>query len=168
MNDAHALLERMKPDVRSWLRDDDVDLSAKYREAILELGAVPFLTELFVRPGNASLSDWIAALAFLWKDLSFQEWKEILYGVSRDAPATYHFVGFAPEYLAIDVLRIMEEDPKVDEVGRAFAKQHFTGGGPTPGAEWVRNQMEVLGVDQLGMWRRLASEGAPMKIDLPR
>jgi hypothetical protein len=38
-------------------------------------------------------------------------------------------------------------------------------GGPAPGSEWVRDVLADHGVDQHQLWRRLAAEGAPMKLN---
>lgn len=161
---AVRLLDEMKRDVDAWLHGEEIDIAAKYRAAIESVGMVPLFAAVFLRFGDATLSGWLMCLIPIWKSLSFGEWKGVLYEISADAPAIYQFVPFATEYLGINIVRIIAEDPAVDNVAREFVARQFPEGGPTPGSEWVRERLEENGVDQSQLWSRLAAEGAPMKL----
>jgi hypothetical protein len=162
---ASKLVDELKDDVNAWMRGKDVDVRGKYGEAIDTVGTVPLLTEVFRRFADTTLTGWLLCLAFVWKDLPFRAWKEILYRISDDDPAVYQFVWFASEYLAVNVVKIIHEDPAVSETARILARKQFAGGGPPPGSEWVREVLEEQGVNQSQLWRRLADEGAPMRLD---
>jgi hypothetical protein len=101
----------------------------------------------------------------MWTNLPFQAWQEVLRRISGHSPAIYQFVPFASRFLGLDMVRMIQDDPQVEEVGRAFAAYNFPNGGPPPGSEWVRERLAELGVDQAQLLRRLAAEGAPMRLD---
>jgi hypothetical protein len=162
---ASRLVYELKDDVNACTLGEEIDVQAKYGTAIDAVGAVPFLTEVFLRFADATLTGWLLCLTFVWKDLPFQAWKEILYRISGDAPAVYQFVSFASEYLAVNIVQIIHEDPAVNEPARILTSNQFPKGGPRPGSEWVREVLEDHGVNQHQLWRRLAAEGAPMKLD---
>jgi hypothetical protein len=162
---ASKLVDELKDDVNACTLGKEIDVQAKYGTAIAGVGAVPFLTEVFLGFADTTLTGWLLCLTFVWKDLPFQAWKEILYRISADAPAVYQFVWFASEYLAINIVQIIHEDPAVNQPARILARNQFSKGGPRPGSEWVREVLEEHGVNQHQLWRRLATEGAPMKLD---
>lgn len=162
---AGELISEMKYDVEVWLSGTEVDLEATYRAAIEAVGAVPFVAEVFRRFGNSTLIRWMIRLIFVWSDLPFAAWKEVLYRISDDTSALYQFIPFVTEYLAVDIVRIIREDPALDEAIRIFADARFPRGGPAPGSEWVFDVLADHGVDQRQLWRRLAAEGAPMKLN---
>jgi hypothetical protein len=162
---ADELISEMKEDVEVWLSGKEVDLDAKYRAAIDATGPILFMAEIFRRFGDTTLSGWLIRLIFVWRDLPFAAWKQVLYRVSNDTSAVYQFIPFVTEYLAIDIVRIIHEDPSVDGTARTFADARFPRGGPAPGSEWVRDILADHGVDQHLLWRRFAAEGAPMKLN---
>ena len=162
---AARLIGEMTGDVEVWRTGLEVPLEPKYRGALESVGAVPFMAELFRRRGDATLSHWLIQLAFFWKDLSFADWKQVLYRISDDATVVYRLVPFFTEFLAIDVVRMIREDPGVHETARIFAAAGFPDGGPKPGSAWVSEICEEQGIDIRRLWRRLADEGAPMKVD---
>src|SRR5215472_10307520 len=156
---ALRLVEEMKLDVDRWLNVGDVDIKAKYEDAIDRVGTASFIAAVFGRFADATLSGWMICLIPVWKDLSFACWKEVLHRISNNAPAVYQFVPFATQYLGIDAVRIILEDPAVNTDARKFAEEHFPDGGPAPGSEWVRDRLEENGVDQGELWARLALQG---------
>jgi len=107
-------------------------------------------------------------LPFAWKDLPFSSWKEILYRISSNDQAAYQLVWFIPEFLGIDVVSLIRNDPRVNETAREVVRVHFPGGGPGAGTAWTKDLLHDNGVDQPALWRRLAAEGAPMKVDLSK
>lgn len=158
------LVDRMLEDVRAGMRGEAIDLGGRYRAAIEQVGAVPFLVEVFGRFEDSMLSVWLMATTFVWKDLGFDAWKEVLRPLASNVDALYQFVIFAAEYLAIDILSVIRNDTSLPEAGRAFAARQFSKGGRPPGSRWLREQLQERGVDQPAMWRRLRAEGAPMKV----
>jgi hypothetical protein len=160
------LLSEMKSDVDLYQSGEEIDFQGKYAAALLSLGAIPFLTQLFRRFEDSTLSAYLSAVTFLWKDLPFQAWQEILYRISDSTQAIYQFVWFASPFLGLDILSMIHTDANVDDRARAFVSLEFPRGAPPPGRSWEREVLENSGVDPVAMWRRLASEGAPMKIDL--
>lgn len=164
---AEQLIGEMKNDVEVWVSGNEIDLESRYRTAIDAVGAVPFLAELFRRFGDATLTHWLIRLTFVWKDLPFVAWKQILSHIWDDTSAIYHFVTFVTEFLAIDIVRMIHEDLAVPETARDFAAARFPRGGLDPGSAWVQEMLADQGVDRRLLWRRLAAEGAPMKLSDP-
>jgi hypothetical protein len=170
MNEAaKELIQRMQSDIDHYgwsAAGDEIDLEAKYRATIEEVGAVPFLAELFLQFGDSTLASWLMFLSFAWKDLPFTAWKEVLYRISWNDPAGYQFVWFATQNLGLDIRRIIRQDPHVDEVARDLVARVFSGRSSPPGSRATIEALAEHGVDAVRMWRRLASEGAPMAVDL--
>jgi hypothetical protein len=164
---ATNLLSEMKSDIDLYKSGEEIDFAGKYATSLLSIGAVPVLTELFRSFEDSTLFAYLSAVPFLWKDLPFSAWKQILYRISDSTQAIYQFVWFAAPFLGIDVLSMIDADPHVDERARAFVRLEFPRGAP-PSRNWEREVLENSGVDPVLLWRRLASEGAPMKVDLSR
>jgi hypothetical protein len=164
-DDAAKLVSDMKPDIDRWIAEEEFDFQSKYDAAIQSVGPIPFLAELFRRFEDSALTTYLGATAFLWKDLPFLAWKAILYRISDSGQAVYQFVWFAASFLGLDISSIIRTDPNVDGSARELISVQFPGGAPKSGGAWERQVLEDNGVDPLAMWRRLASEGAPMKID---
>jgi len=160
---ASELVGAMNSDVEAWLDGAEVDVPTKYSRAIQETGIVPFLIEVFTVKEDATLSQWTSCFAPAWKNVAFGDWREILYALSPSRTAMYQFIPFATEYLGIDIVSVIQSDPRVDEAARHVARIDYPRGGPSPGSPWVREQMADRGVDLAEMWKRLAAEGAPMK-----
>jgi hypothetical protein len=161
-----GLIDELNEDLRAILYGAELDLHAKYGDAIRDVGAVPFFAEVFRRLGDATLSRLMTHLTHVWKDLPYESWKEILYRISGDTGAVYQFIWFACEYLALDAVRLIREDPAVDQTARGVADFDFPRGCPQSGSEWIREVLEDHGVDPQQLWRRLADEGAPMRSGL--
>lgn len=157
---AGQLIIEMQPGVESC---DDTQLAARYRAAIDAVGPVPLLAEIFRRFEDATLKGWLLCLSFVWEDLPFAAWKEILYRISDDDSAVYQFVPFATEFLAIDIAAVIRDDPAVHPSARIFTARQFPKGGPPPGSDWVRQVLLDHGIEVHRLWRRLAAEGAPMR-----
>src|SRR5262245_5675449 len=129
---ARDLLRHMKSEVDLWAPEEELTLEPRYGAAIAAVGVVPFMAELFQGMGDTKLLSWLIVLTFFWKDLPFTAWKHILYQLSDNAPAVYQFVTFVTEFLAIDIVRVIHEDPAVHETARNFAAARFPGGGASP------------------------------------
>lgn len=164
---AAKLVERMKPDLRFSPHSEDADLAVKYRNEIEVVGAESLLVEMFKQLGDATLTRWLVRLAFVWKDFPFPVWQRILRRLSNDPPAVYQFVSFANEFLGLDTIRMINEDPEVDDRGRRFANARFTDG-PRPDPAWAAAVLDEIGIDQHHLWIRLAAEGALMNPYLNR
>lgn len=163
---AIEIFERMRSDVEAvaWSAEDvDIDLEARYQAAILELGAVPFLAELFLNLGDSTLTRWLTCLDFVWEALPFSAWKEVLHLVAWNAPAVYQLVWSAAGFLGVDMVRVILDDREVDPVARDCALRVFPRGPP-------RSYSSLTGKPIIppirSLWRRMAAEGAPMIYDL--
>ncbi len=162
---ARELFERMRPDLEhcAWPGDEEPDaFQARYRDAILEVGAVPILAELFLHFEDSMLTRCLNCLNFVWNPLPFSSWKEVLHLVAWSAPAVYQLVWSASDLLGVDMVRVILDDPEVDEVARECATTTFGGAPP--------RLYSVTGVPLTPyikpLWRRLATEGAPMIYDI--
>jgi len=144
----------------------DLDLRARYEPQIRSLGPIDVLTELFLNHEDTRLMRYLYPLAFFWKDVSFSQWQEVLRRISGSTQAIYQFVWFASPYLGLDVFSMIHGDPEVQDSAKEFVSRHFPRGAPRGGSH-EQEVMEDIGIDPVAMWRRLAHEGAPMKVDLP-
>lgn len=165
---ARDLLDRMRPDMEAatWSMEDvDIDLRARYEGAIQQVGEVPFLAELFLNLGDATLSRWLDALDFVWKDLPFSAWKEVLHLVGWKEPAVYQLVWSAADLLGVDMVRVILDDPEADPVARDCAVRVFPRGAPR---SYSALTGEPITPPIKSLWRRMAAQGAPMIYDVGR
>jgi hypothetical protein len=162
---AVEMLAEMKPDIDRWIGGEEIDFQARYGAEIQSVGAAPFLVELFRRFEDSTLTTYLWATAFLWKDLHFAAWKDVLRSISGSHQATYQFVWFAAPVLGLDILSMIRTDPSVQESARDLVRLQFPSGAPMSGGASERRLLENSGVAPVALWRRLASEGAPMKIE---
>jgi len=158
------LFSDMKLYLDQWDSEDEIDIQSRFGVAIQSIGPIPFLTDLFRSFEGSTLSAFLCAVAFLWKDIPFSSWKEVLYRISDSTQAIYQFVWFASQTLSVDILSMIQTDPNVNDKARDFVALHFPSGAPRGGI-FEREMLENDGVDPIALWRRLASEGAPMKSD---
>lgn len=162
-NPVMRLLSEIASDLDEHASGGEIDLESRYEGAIRGVGEIAFMEELFRHFQDSKLNRFLFALGFVWQGLSFDAWRKILRDISNDEHAIYQFVWFASPYLALDVLGMIDTDTAVDDTAREFVKRHFRTGAPRGGSH-ERELMQEIGVDALAMWRRLESEGAPMKI----
>ena len=160
------LLTDMRTDVDTSAFEGGIDLESKYGAAIRAADAAEFFAGVFSRFQDSTLTNWLLCLTFAWKDLSFDTWKQVLYRLSADTNALYGFIPFATRFLGIDIVRAINEDPSVDQRVRRYAAHQFPKGGPAPGSIWSRESLKARGVDVEQLWRRLATEGAPMRAEV--
>jgi hypothetical protein len=159
---ARALLHEITSSPRSGA---DETLVPRYADRIQAVGRAAFLAEVFRGLADSSLETWMFRLGFCWHELSFEEWKDVLRRIADDAGALYQFVWFASEALAIDAAAMIRSDSGISQVARAVVAHRFPMGGPLPTSQWVQEMLAEHGVDYRAMWRRLASEGAPMRLE---
>jgi hypothetical protein len=157
------LVDRMAADVRAWSDGGAIDLPTTYGAEIAAFGAVPFFSDVFARHAGSELDHWMLALAPLWTDLPYADWREVLRRIANDRLPLYHFVAFTTTHLGLDAVAILESDPAVPAATRRSAREMFPGGGGSPGAAWIRDRLAECGVDQRRLWDRLHAEGAPMR-----
>ncbi len=140
MATADEVVTAMKPEMDAFLRGKGDAPAATWTAAASEAGAAEVMSAVFLRFADATLSGWLLGTAFIWKEFSFAEWKEVLARIAHNAPALYQFIPFATRYLAVDIVRIIREEPALDPMAQAFAAERFSKGGPAPGDEWIRDK----------------------------
>jgi len=160
---AAHLLSAMKPEIERWGSGEDIDIQTLYQGALQSAGAIPILTAAFLHYEDSTLSVYLKVLTFLWKDLPFTAWKEILYRISGSGQAVYQFVWFSATFLRLDVLSIIRNDPNVGDAARERIAVDFPNGAPGY-SNWEKDVLEEDGVDPVALWHRLESEGAPMRV----
>jgi hypothetical protein len=156
------LFSGLQADLGKGSPDKELDFRARYGEAIRSMGEVAFLCELFRRWGDSTLLRALTSLSFVWKDLPFSSWQQILQHISGDIDATYQFVWFAAPYLGLDILSMIRNDPNVHDTARDLIRRQFPEGAPESGGELEQEVLTACGVDPHALWRRLEQEGAPM------
>ncbi len=162
---AHALLESMRSYIDRLPDDEERVLPSDYAEKVKALGEVPFLVTACRELADSEFSSWMLRLSFCWKDLTFQEWRSVFQQISEDRIAVYPFVWFATEALALDVSALVRSDPDLTEMARAiFANAFPNGARPIADSPWWQEMLEERGVDRTSIIRRLAIEGAPVKL----
>ena len=155
-------------DLVRWRAGEDIAFEARHAAAVRTIGPARLMVELFRRLEDSVLSDALYATGFAWQGLAFATWREVLREISDSRQAVYQFVWFAAQLLGLDVLAMVADDPTVDDTAKDFVRYEFPSGAPRAGCPWERNAMEAVGIDAVAMWRRLAAEGAPMKVDFSR
>lgn len=162
LESARSLLDDMIVTVDRMPIDEEIILAPEYADRIDAIGKVPFLVEVFRTFADSMLTNWMLRLGFCWKDLSFDEWREVLRQISKDRVLLYQFVWFACKVLAIDITEMIRSDSGIDKLAGARVAQLFPNGGSPPNSVWYREVLEEHGIDQQAMWRRLSAEGAPI------
>ena len=167
MNEAiDSLLERMRSDVDACALGDSIDIEAQYGQNIAEAGSVEFFTAVFRRFEDSTLTGWLLCLAFAWKELSFQQWKQILCGLSDATRSLYGLIPFLTSFLAIDITQLIRTDPSIPLPIRRYSEFRFPRGGPPPGSAWVQEMLAIRGIEVSELWRRMAAQGAPMRQEI--
>ena len=139
--------------------DADPDLERQFGERVRALDQEALFAYLFHTQADSSLSGWLRALGFAWKDVPFATWLAILRDVADDRPAVYQFLWFASESLGLDVHRLGVAHPNVS---LELQGETFGDGGPHPLSPVLRARLGDR-LDYESVWRRLAAEGAPMR-----
>jgi hypothetical protein len=134
-------------------------LEEQLGDRLRALGARELLVHLFRTYSDSALRVWLESLRFLWKDVPYVSWLEILEELAEDRRFVYQFLWFASESLALDVHRLPALHPNIE---MELSGETFREGGPLPISRRLR---ERLGddFDYEAVWRRLAEEGAPMR-----
>ncbi len=151
-----ADLERYEEDVYP---NFDPDYASAFGDRVRALGDWELLAFLFRTIVDSDLRVALRRLRFAWRDLSFEMWMQMLEDVAGDRRFVYQFLMFASDTLGIDVQRLPSSHPNVRLELESAA---FCQGGPRPNSREVRERLDDH-FDYEGMWRRLASEGAPMQ-----
>ncbi len=165
---AARLFSDLLDDLARWRAGEDIDFQTRYEASVRTLGPVRMVVELFRRLEDSVLLDALYATGFVWKDFDFWTWRDVLRSIADSRQAVYQFVWFAAPFLGLDVLAMVADDPAVDDTAKDFVRYEFPSGAPRAGGVWERNAMDAVGIDAVAMWRRLAAEGAPMKVDFSR
>jgi hypothetical protein len=132
------------------------DFAARIRAA----GDVSFFVELVRTLTDSTLVSKMLSLAFYWKDMPYEIWRQILRELAGDAILMYQLRRVLSQVLAIDVAKMIEADPQV------LARVHSNPRWQSAGGEWWEEITADLGLEYRTIWRRLAAEGAPMNVDV--
>lgn len=157
------LFASMAADFERLRAGEELDFQATHEASVRAIGAIPVLIETFRRFEDSTLTGYLNLLAFAWEDLPFSAWREILRGIDGSTAAIYQFVWFSSQLLRLDVLVVIRSDAQLSSAAKDFVAFEFRGGAPM-GGDLESEMLAEIGVDAPAMWRRLASEGAPMKI----
>lgn len=61
-----------------------------------------------------------------WKDLSYKDWHHILREICESRGDLYKFLPFVYNYLEIDMITVLLEDPEISEVSKEYVKKTLT------------------------------------------
>jgi hypothetical protein len=145
------LLDDMQALREAWTGDASPDLEAEFGDRARALGAPALLRYLFRTYQDAWLSGWLRSLRWLWEDVPYATWLELLEDLAEERRFVYQFLWFASESLALDIHRlpVFAQNVRIELDGETFRA-----GGPLP-------RSEDPGYE--AMWQRLEHEGAPMR-----
>jgi len=103
------------------------------------------------------------ATAFVWKDLSWQQWQEGLLRLRHDFQALWNLLTFLAQYLEVDAFAALKEDPGSDPEMIDRLKPFFSGPLTRPSVKDLAylSQYNEAGIDLSATTRRLYQEGAP-------
>ena len=156
------LLTEIREYDEAWLHEADPDLALEFGDRLRAIGARNVLLHLFRSFGDSALSVWLKQLSFLWKDVPYATWLELLEELAEDRRYLYQFLWFASASLALDIHRLPVFHPNLQAELRS---ETFRDGGPHPVSPELRAALEDT-LDYESLWQRLADEGAPMR-ELP-
>ncbi len=91
------------------------DIESKFGDSIGSIGLVAFLVFLFCHRSSGRLNSVLAATAFVWKDLTFEQYVDLFWKVVPDYAACFDFIVFSERILGIETRRLvtqLEEDGK--------------------------------------------------------
>jgi hypothetical protein len=159
MNEFANLIEDVRRYEEEVYPNLDPDYMAAFGSRVRELGERELLVYLFRNLADSTLRVVLNMLRFGWCDLSFETWMQVLEDVADDRRFVYQFLMFASDTLAMDIRRLPSSHPNVRRELESFP---FRQGGPAPEPRKVRERLDDY-FDYESMWRRLASEGAPMQ-----
>lgn len=156
------LIERLIEDMRRFEEEVYPDFYPDYEKAFGErvraIGERALLVHLFRTRADSTLRVALRRLRFGWRDLSFETWLQILDEVADSRHFLYQILFFFSDTLAIDIRRLSSSQPNV---GHELQSAAFRDGVPRPMSKATRIDLDD-DFDYESMWRRLASEGAPM------
>ena len=167
------LIEKMKYDAEYWDDEDteEIDLEEKYSQRVQELGRLDIVKLLFPHYQDITkVTSLMLHFLFVWKDFSYQDWKELSSHFVANKVDLYHFKWFCTLILEIDVKRLIEEDKQLSKFVKTSVPE-----GPLditlvktsdPSALWTQEMFREYGMEAIDYWRRLKEEGAPMRIDI--
>jgi len=137
----------------------DVDYEAAFSDRVRALGERELLTCLFRTLSDSRLRVELYRLQFAWRDVSFDTWMKILEDVADDRRFVYQFLFFASDTLAMEIRRLPTTHRNVRlELDSAVFRWSI----PSAPSRALRARLED-DFDYESVWRRLASEGAPMQ-----
>lgn len=165
------LLMSISDDIYAWDWDADEEgpaLEPAYAERIERLGRTRVLRHIFLVYTVSMGTTLILHLSFVWKDLHYREWLRVLAEAPdiQEVEAEYFHTFFAG-YLAIDFWQAVKEADIPKYLKERLAPQ---GGRRLEEPRWghVDDVFADMGLDPFAIWRRLASEGAPMLVSPER
>ena len=123
-----ALFADMQRFEESWPGSGAPPTEQQFGDRARALGARDLLLHLFRAHSGSGLKFWLRTLRFLWEDLPYRTWVEILEEIADDPGSVYDFLWFASESLGLDIHRIPAFHPGVSQ---ALASETFRDGGPT-------------------------------------
>jgi len=138
--------------------DEDADYEKVFGERVHAVGVQPLLVQLFRTRADSKLHVLLLMVRFAWRDLPFDTWMQILEDVADNRHFVYQVLAFFGLELGIDVRCLQSSKPNVE---RELQSAAFRDGGFRPPFKATRDQADDH-FDYESMWRRLASEGAPM------
>jgi hypothetical protein len=103
------------------------------------------------------------ATAFVWKDLSWQQWREGMLRLRNEFQSLFNLLTFLTRFLQVDAFKTLKGNPDIDPEIVNQLKVFFAQPLNKPGEKEIAyltklNEMEI---DLAGISRRLYQEGAP-------
>lgn len=162
-----ALLSSIHDEILDWDWDADEsgpDLRSNYLSTIESLGRAKVLRSVFLEYSASMGTSLLLHLHFVWEQLPYAEWVDVLtQGPAIGEGEVPYFRAFYSEYLGID----FEAAVRGAELSQQ-EKDRLAPPGREPSAGPVWGHVEDVfgnhGLDPIRLWRRLASEGAPMLV----
>ena len=152
------LLSSIQKDMDRWIAGQDVDFDRRYAVELESLGPAVFLAALFSRYEGSTLLSHMHAFSFVWKDLAFDAWREVLRRIANSRQAIYQVVWFTTTFLGIDVIAIVQFDADLPAEAGEFVNFEFPTGGPRAGGAWVRDQLDAAERGLIALMRGLLAQ----------
>jgi hypothetical protein len=137
-----------------------------YQEELRSLDALDFVVWHTSYP-QLYFFKLMHATAFVWKDLSWEQWQEGLLRISHDYQSLLNLSLFLTQFLAIDAFRTLREDLDIDQkmidrLGIFFGKPYMR---PFKKKRIYLSKLNEMNIGFAAISSRLYQQGAP-KADL--
>ena len=135
---------------------------APYQDELSSLDPLAFVT-WHANYSQLYFEKLMFATAFVWKDLSWEQWQEALLRQSHDFQSLYNLLTLLTRYLEIDAFRTLKDNLNIDREMINRLKVFFAGplSRPSEKERAYMSGLNEMNIDFAEISSRLYQQGAP-------